>query len=175
MLSSQRINHIIEHGACPLGLCPGVEARGRIQPFVPEYLPYHLIITRLLVEEHLPGKMSEQVNVERVTGKLKDSIFDLQTKRVGGFVFSVSSWKQGISWFTDQMWPILGHVPAQDLQRIRRDVKIHRMPVFGLAFANDQMDLFALRFQVPMDVDGAKIGFADRCCLQQRDCGCHLR
>jgi hypothetical protein len=77
MLSSQRINHIIEHGACPLGLCPGVEARGRIQPFVSEDLPYHLIITWLLVEEHLPGKMPEQVNVERVAGKLKDDLFNL--------------------------------------------------------------------------------------------------
>ena len=175
MLCAQRINHIIEHGACPLGFCPGVKACGRIQPFVSEDLPYHFIIARLLVEEYLSGKMSEQVNVERVTGKLKDSIFDLQTKRVGGFVFSVSSWKQGISWFTDQMWPILSHVPAQDLQCIWRDVKIHRMPVFGFAFANDQMDALALRLQVPMDVDGAKIGFADRCCLQQRDCRRHLR
>ena len=77
MLSSQLINHIIEHGACPLGLCPGVEARGRIQPFVSEDLPYHLIIARLLVEEHLPSKVPEQVNVERVAGKLKDDLFNL--------------------------------------------------------------------------------------------------
>ena len=77
MLSSQRINHIIEHGACPLGLCPGVEARRRIQPFVSEDLPYHFIIARLLVEEHLPGKVPEQVNVERVAGKLKDDLFNL--------------------------------------------------------------------------------------------------
>lgn len=162
MLRAERINHIIEHGACPLCFCPGVEAGGRIQPFVSEDLPYYLIITRLLVEEHLARKVPEQMNVERVAGKLKDSVFDLHTEGMGRLVLTIAPREQGISWFTDQIWPILGHVPAQDLQGIRRDVKIHRVPVFGLAFANDQMDLFALRFQVPMDVDSAKIGIADR-------------
>ena len=77
MLRAQRINHIIEHSACPLCFCPGVEARRSIQPFVSEDLPYYLIITRLLVEEHLARKVPEQMNVERVAGKLKDDLFNL--------------------------------------------------------------------------------------------------
>ena len=130
-----------------------------------EDLPYYFIITRLLVEERLSGKMPEQVNVERKAGKLKDGLFNLQAKRGGGFVFSVSSWEQGISWFTHQIWPILGHVPAQNTQGMFRDVKINRVPVFGLAFANDQMDLFALRFEVPVNLDRAHIRNPDRYCL----------
>jgi hypothetical protein len=77
MLRPQRINHIIEHGACLLGFRARVKACGRIQPFVPKDLPHHFIIARLLVEEHLSGKMPEQVNVERKAGKLKDDLFNL--------------------------------------------------------------------------------------------------
>lgn len=137
MLRAQRINHIIEHSACPLGLCPGVETSRSIQPFVSEDLPYYLIITRLLVEEHLASKVPEQMNVERVAGKLKDDLFNLQAKRMGGFVLTIAPREQGISWFTHQMGPILFHIPTQDIQGIFRDVKINRVPVFGLAFANN--------------------------------------
>ena len=77
MLRPQRIDHVIEHDACPLGFCPRVEACGRIQPFVPKDLPHYFIIARLLVEERLSGKMPEQVNVERVPSKLKDGLFNL--------------------------------------------------------------------------------------------------
>ena len=77
MLRPQRIDHVIEHGAGTLGFSAGVKACGRIQPFVPKDLPHHLIITRLLVEEHLSGKVPEQVNVERVPSKLKDDLFNL--------------------------------------------------------------------------------------------------
>ena len=160
MLRAERINHIIEHSACPLCFCPGVEARRSIQPFVSEDLPYYLIITRLLVEEHLASKVPEQMNVERVAGKLKDDLFNLQAKRMGRLVLTITPWEQGISWFTHQMGSILFHIPAQDIQGIFRDVKINRMPVFGLAFANDQMNLFALLFEVPVNIDRAKIGFA---------------
>ena len=77
MLRPQCVDHIIEHSARPLGFGARVKACGRIQPFVSEDLPYHFIIARLLVEEHLPGKVPEQVNVERVAGKLKDDLFNL--------------------------------------------------------------------------------------------------
>lgn len=165
MLSSQRINHVIEHGACLLGFRPRVEACGRFQPFVPKDLPHYFIITRLLVEERLSGKMPEQVNVERKAGKLKDGLFNLQAKRMAGLVVAITSREQRISWFTDQIWPILGHVPAQNTQGMFRDVKIHRVPVFGLAFANDQMDALALRLQVSVNVDRTHICNPDRYCL----------
>jgi hypothetical protein len=77
MLRPQRINHIIEHDACLLSFSAGVKACGRSQPFVPKDLPHHLIITRLMVEVHLSGKVPEQVNVERVPSKLKDDLFNL--------------------------------------------------------------------------------------------------
>jgi hypothetical protein len=64
MFAAQAIDDVIEQCAGPLNFRACVKAGRGVDPFVAENLPDDFISSRLLIKEHLAGKVTEQMDVE---------------------------------------------------------------------------------------------------------------
>jgi len=107
MLAAQAINDVIEQCARSLNFRACVKARRGVDPLVAENLPDHLISARLLIKEHLAGKMTEQMDVEGEARELEHRLFDLLAQRIGRFVPAVSPRKQSACWFMLEVLPVV--------------------------------------------------------------------
>ena len=131
-------------------------------------------MARPRIEENLATGVSEQMRIEPEARITEHCPAKLHRQRSGGFCPPAFAGEKGIGWLFQQEGSILTHIPGQNRNGLRRQLKINRLSVLRLMLADHEVEAFGTRDKIIRKVETRQVLQSDWRGLQKRDCGRHL-
>src|SRR5271170_626956 len=156
------------------GLGASVKTSRRCDRSMSEHAAHNLILARPRIEENLATGVPEQMRVKSEASVTEHCPAKLHRQRSGRFCLAAFAGEQGIGWLFQQGGSILTYIPGQDLDGLRRQLKINRLSVFRLILADHKVESSATCDKIIREAKTRQVLQSDWRGLQKRDCGRHL-
>ena len=141
-------------GAC---LGAGVETSRRCHRSMSEHAADNLVLARPRIKENLATGMSEQMRIEPEARVTEHCPAKLHRQRSGGFCLPAFAGEKGIGWLFQQERSILTYIPGQNLNGLRRQLKVNRFSVLRLIFADHEVEAPATRDKIIRKVETRQV------------------